>query len=74
MLFILLSLITVFWFVIATILNRLQILQDPNSLPYSAHAEAAEWVTDNGISDGTRPTLPASRQQVWQMIKNYDEM
>jgi len=58
---------------IATILNRVGILQDPNAEPYSAHKEAAEWVKENGVSDGTRPTLPVTRQQAWQMIKNYDE-
>ncbi|TFE02895.1 peptidoglycan-binding protein [Jeotgalibacillus salarius] len=58
---------------IATIINRVGILQDPNAEPYPAHKEATEWVKEKGISDGTRPTFPATRQQVNQMLYNYDK-
>ena len=62
---------------VATILNRLDVFnklqQDPEAEVFPAHKEAAAWAVENGISDGTRPTLPATRQQVWQMQFNHDK-
>lgn len=32
--------------------------------------EAQSWVKENGISDGSRPFDPVTRQEVWVMLKN----
>lgn len=39
-------------------------------LPWYADAQA--WAKELGIADGTRPTDPCTRAEVWQMLKNYD--
>ena len=33
------------------------------------YAEAQKWVVEKGISDGTRPTEPATRAEVWAMLQ-----
>ncbi|WP_164515205.1 N-acetylmuramoyl-L-alanine amidase family protein [Paenibacillus lentus] len=33
--------------------------------------EAYEFVTKNGISDGTRPKDPVTREEVWSMLQRY---
>jgi GH25 family lysozyme M1 (1,4-beta-N-acetylmuramidase) len=35
------------------------------------YAEAQDWAKSAGISDGDRPTDPATRAEVWQMLYNY---
>lgn len=45
-------------------LNRLS----PAPAPEPWYAEAQEWVKSQGISDGERPTEPATRAEVWAMI------
>jgi N-acetylmuramoyl-L-alanine amidase len=35
--------------------------------------EAKEWVKEKGISDGSRPKDPVTRQEVWIMLKNLEE-
>jgi hypothetical protein len=35
--------------------------------------EAKEWVKEKGISDGSRPKDPVTRQEVWIMMKNLEE-
>ena len=43
----------------------------PVSKPW--YAEAQTWAKELGITaDGTRPTAPCTRAEVWQMLKNYD--
>lgn len=37
------------------------------------YAEAQEWAKENGISDGERPEEPATRAEVWQMLKRMEE-
>ena len=37
--------------------------------------EAAQtWAKEKNIADGNRPTEPATRAEVWQMLKNYHNM
>lgn len=36
------------------------------------YAKAQTWAKALGIADGTRPTDPCTRAEVWQMLKNYD--
>lgn len=38
------------------------------------YAEAKTWAKELGIADGTRPTDPCTRAEVWQMLKNYDRV
>ena len=35
--------------------------------------DAQQWVRDNGISDGSRPQDPITRQEVWVMLKRLAE-
>lgn len=37
----------------------------------SSFPDAQKWVMDMGISDGSNPTTPATREQVWQMLYNF---
>lgn len=32
---------------------------------------AHEWVVENGVSDGTRPKDPVTREEVWTMLHNF---
>ncbi|AKL94477.1 hypothetical protein CACET_c09700 [Clostridium aceticum] len=34
---------------------------------------ARTWIMDNGISDGSRPKDPATREEVWRMLQKYAE-
>lgn len=38
------------------------------TLPLSSFPEAQKWVKEKGISDGSNPTAPATREQVWEML------
>lgn len=38
--------------------------------PSTSHAEAVEWAVKNGISDGSNPHEPATREQVIAMVYN----
>lgn len=42
------------------------------SAPWYAPAQA--WAKDRKIADGTRPTDPCTRAEVWEMLKNYDRV
>ncbi|WP_242975081.1 hypothetical protein [Anaerovirgula multivorans] len=33
---------------------------------------AQSWVKENGVSDGTKPKDSVTREQVWQMLYDYD--
>jgi hypothetical protein len=35
--------------------------------------KAQEWAVKNGVSDGTYPQRVMQRQEMWAMLKNYDE-
>ncbi len=37
------------------------------------YAEAQRWAMDSGIADGTRPQDPATRAEVWTMLKRLKE-
>jgi N-acetylmuramoyl-L-alanine amidase len=37
------------------------------------YADAQKWAVDNGIADGTRPDEPATRAEVWTMLKRLKE-
>lgn len=37
------------------------------------YAEAQKWAMENGIADGERPTEPATRAEVWTMLKRLSE-
>lgn len=37
------------------------------------YAPAQQWVKDKGIADGTRPEEPATRAEVWEMLKRTVE-
>jgi lysozyme len=39
----------------------------------SSFQKAQTWVKENGISDGSRPKDPVTREEVWEMIKRYHE-
>lgn len=41
-------------------------MADANNAPW--YNDAQYWVKENGISDGTRPTEPVTRAEVWQML------
>lgn len=41
--------------------------------PKEWYAEAQKWAVDNGIADGTRPDEPATRAEVWTMLKRLKE-
>ena len=45
---------------------------DPNE-PSEWAADAHSWVKETGISDGTNPKDPVTREQVWVMLKRYDD-
>ena len=55
-----------------SILNRLDlfntVLRDDTAEVYPVHKEAAAWAVENGVTDGSRPTYPATRQQAWEML------
>lgn len=36
------------------------------------YTQAQTWVKEHGISDGARPTDPATRAEVWQMFYNFN--
>lgn len=42
--------------------------------PSPRHNEAVEWAKENKISDGSNPKEQATREQVIQMIHNYEKM
>lgn len=37
------------------------------------YAQAQRWAVNNGIADGTRPQEPATRAEVWTMLKRLKE-
>lgn len=37
------------------------------------YADAQKWVVKNGIADGTRPDEPATRAEVWTMLKRLKD-
>lgn len=45
--------------------------RQPDGCPW--YAEAQRWAKDNGIADGTRPQDPATRAEVWTMLKRLKE-
>jgi len=44
----------------------------PGAVPSRWAREAWEWAFTNGITDGTNPQNPATREQVMQLLFNYD--
>lgn len=46
---------------------------DPAAEPYDTHKEAVTWATDSGITNGKEPLVPATRQQVMDMLYQYDK-
>ena len=44
-------------------------LQQKSNIPW--YNDAQWWVTENGISDGTRPDDTCTRAEVWQMIYRF---
>lgn len=47
---------------------------ETNQTPSPRFAAAVEWAQENGISDGSNPQQPATREQVIQMLFNYHKM
>ena len=35
------------------------------------YAQAQDWVQAQGISDGARPDSPATRAEVWEMLRRF---
>ena len=44
--------------------------QDEQATPAPWYAGAQKWAVGAGISDGTRPEAPATRAEVWEMLRN----
>lgn len=45
-----------------------------NLAPKTWYSDAQEWATENGITDGTRPTEPATRAEVWAMLHRMSKL
>ncbi|WP_018392550.1 S-layer homology domain-containing protein [Bacillus sp. 37MA] len=39
-----------------------------DAAPSPRFEEAKQWVKENGISDGTYPQRPVTREEVWSML------
>lgn len=54
-----------------------EMLGGPSTPPGGAtdpwYAPAQQWAKDKGIADGTRPEEPATRAEVWEMLKRTAE-
>lgn len=51
--------------------KKLNHLQD-EAEPQAWYAEAQAWAMAQGITDGSRPTEPATRAEVWKMLQNMN--
>ena len=47
-------------------------LADQPELPAPWYAGCQAWAVEKGITDGTRPTDPVTRAEVWSMLERYD--
>ncbi|MBW3113476.1 N-acetylmuramoyl-L-alanine amidase [Bacillus sp. MCCB 382] len=48
-------------------------VQVANNKPEStSFPEAQKWVMDNGISDGSNPKAPVTREQLWEMLRRMN--
>lgn len=45
----------------------------PYELAHKSLEEGQKWAVENGISDGSNPNEPATRAQVWEMLRRYHE-
>lgn len=46
---------------------------DKNALADKTFLKGQEWAKTNGISNGEYPHRPATRQEIWEMMRRYDE-
>ena len=52
-----------------SLIAKLGLNQPPEEKPW--YADAQDWVKENSISDGDRPEDPATRAEVWTMLKRF---